>query len=61
MFAFFVSIAIFIACLGLFGLAAFAVERRTRRSVFAKYSARARAISCGSCYGNSLSRCSLPM
>jgi putative ABC transport system permease protein len=29
-FALFVSIAIFISCLGLFGLAAFATERRTR-------------------------------
>jgi putative ABC transport system permease protein len=45
MFAFFVGIAIFIACLGLFGLAAFTVERRTREIVLRKvFGARTRDI-----------------
>jgi len=45
MFALFVGIAIFIACLGLFGLAAFAVERRTREIVLRKvFGARTRDI-----------------
>ncbi|MEI9851912.1 MAG: hypothetical protein WDN24_14935 [Sphingomonas sp.] len=56
LFAAFACLAILIACLGLYSLAAFATERGPRRSASARWSARACATSCGCWCGNSPSR-----
>jgi hypothetical protein len=48
-FGYFTFLAIFIACLGLFGLASFTAERKTKRSAFAKCWAR-RWGSCCFCF-----------
>ena len=56
----FVGIAIFIACLGLFGLAAFSTERRTKEIGLRKtFGARTRDIIC-CCSGSSRFRCWSP-
>ncbi|MEI9851910.1 MAG: hypothetical protein WDN24_14920 [Sphingomonas sp.] len=55
-FAGFAALAVIVACLGLFGLAASPPSAAPRRSACARCSARARATSCGCWCGNSPSR-----